>query len=732
MATTWKAPTWRMPNEKNQSKFESYSLDFDGSNDYVDTGDAFTSLTSFSISAWFKSDDTSTAAQGIVSSRINSIGSSQGLDLNISGDVLYARVFNNGATEVTTAFTDTASWHHVAMIYNGTTLEMYLDGVSKGTATGVYTNSAANWVIGKWNNGAYYFDGSISQLSFFDYALSSTQISTLYGSSELGSTSPMALKPQPVAYYPLGDNSASNPLTQPNEAVEDASVFKFDDAPSNNFIDLGLINAIENSTSFTLSFWINPSSFTTPFTLLGNKTGFSGDSAKGIAFDVRSTFLIVYLSDDFTDYARVNNPLSLNKWTLLSVVYDGSGATNADRLKIYYGSTQQTVNTFGGTIPSTSPTTGRSLILGKQATGQCIEASISNFTIFSNALPTTGTESIETLYNNGVPLNSITSENLKAWYKLDQSANWDVSGSGNWTIPDASGNGNDGISSGMTSANLVLSDLTRALPYDSYSFNFDGTADYVNISSAIDVTDDKSFSLWIKRNTGAAANDGGILTIVPTSGTSDYISIALWQDYIQVQTSNVTTTRKTVEETISTNVWYHIVVIKSNNSIDNIYINGVNKTLSNFGTWTGTITTPQNKIGEAVFGGTNYNFDGQISNISLFNETLTSTEVLKLYSNGVPQDLSSFSPAPVAWYPLGSNSFWNGSAWTVRDMIGSNDGTGQNIGIDGLVGDSPRSSAGGTGINMDVPTNLEGSTKWSDNNSWSINMSETARVEDTP
>ena len=39
MATTWKAPTWRMPNEKNQSKFESYSLDFAGASaDFIDCG----------------------------------------------------------------------------------------------------------------------------------------------------------------------------------------------------------------------------------------------------------------------------------------------------------------------------------------------------------------------------------------------------------------------------------------------------------------------------------------------------------------------------------------------------------------------------------------------------------------------------------------------------------------------------------------------------------------------
>jgi hypothetical protein len=125
-------------------------------------------------------------------------------------------------------------------------------------------------------------------------------------------------------------------------------------------------------------------------------------------------------------------------------------------------------------------------------------------------------------------------------------------------------------------------------------------------------------------------------------------------------------------------------------------------------------------------------FDGKISNISVFNESLISTEVMKLYSNGVPQDLSSFTPAPIAFYPLGSNSFWNGSAWTVRDMIGSNDGTGVNLGQDALVGDSPRSSANGTGTNMDIESNITGSTKWSSNNSWSINMSSEARKEDTP
>ena len=38
----------------------------------------------------------------------------------------------------------------------------------------------------------------------------------------------------------------------------------------------------------------------------------------------------------------------------------------------------------------------------------------------------------------------------------------------------------------------------------------------------------------------------------------------------------------------------------------------------------------------------------------------------------------------------------------------------------------------GTGTNMDIESNITGTTKWSSNNSWSINMSSEARKEDTP
>ena len=975
MSTKYIASNWRLPNEENSNKSDNYGLSFNGSNEYIDTGDAFTSLTSFSISAWFKSDDTATAAQAIVSSRINSIGSSQGLDLNISGDAIYARVFNNGATQVTTAFTDTASWHHIVMTYNGTTLELFLDNVSQGTATGVYTNSGANWLIGKWNNGANYFNGSISECAFFDYALSSTQISTLYGSSSLGAGNPMALKPQPVAYYPLGDNSASNPLTQPNEAVEDASVFDFDRSTQDEIlIDENNNKLFQGVSAFTVSAWAKVKSqpgydqgvvgndgstrgfymsmrnssevkffvsttgssndqftYTNPTSTLNNwihfvviwdgsnmdmyingmysktqacvnatgtftaavgtvigalgqgvssnynfdgeinnvqiwyqrlshGTASVGDTAGGdiatlynsgvplltgtqpqasnlkawykldqsanweadssgawqipdavsaypqsfnfdgsqyinIAdsdslsfgngttdspfsisawvnfYDMSSSAIITkrfagnnkeysfhFLSTNkiqFTLFSQLsgtvisryyNTALTSyeNQWIHLVGTYDGSSSSNG--IKIYLNGNRIDDTTYNSGTYVAMSNGASSVWLGWRPNSSFAKGKISNAQIYDIEL---SSSQVETLYNNGSPLTTaIASDNLKAWYKLDNTATFST----NWSIPDASGNGNTGTSSGMTeqslvnnnvsvlngessgmtSANLVLSDLTRAVPYDSYSFNFDSaSSDYIDCGndSSLQITTNITLSTWVNIGTSTStmrlinkddgSNRAWIMLVV--SGKIRFTRFYTASNFYFMDSSI----------NINDSNWHNIVCVNDSTGTAKIYIDGVEDTATT-GTNTGTVL--YNASVNLKLGGdfSSQYLNGKLSNCAIFNQALTSTEVMKLYSNGVPQDLTNFTPTPVSWWTLGSNSFWNGSNWICRDLIGSNDGTSANAGVDAVVGDSPRSESNGTGTNMDIPTNLEGSTKWSDNNSWSINMSESSRVEDTP
>ena len=65
----------------------------------------------------------------------------------------------------------------------------------------------------------------------------------------------------------------------------------------------------------------------------------------------------VFVANSLTDAGNhfgitTNADLVAGNWYFLVVVYDGNGATNADRLNIYINGTQQTL-TFDGTIPAT-------------------------------------------------------------------------------------------------------------------------------------------------------------------------------------------------------------------------------------------------------------------------------------------------------------------------------------------------------------------------------------------
>jgi len=1209
MSTKYIASNWRLLNQENSSKSDNYGLTFDGT-ELIDCG-ADTNLdlnNSFSISTWIKF--TSTSSMVVLSKReatkislLIELGSGKPFTAirdassNIAITNTYSGTYNDG------------NWHHIVATFDRTAneLKLYVDNELKETANtssvGDIAPTTNNLMIGRRSDtSSSFFTGSISECAVFDYALSSTQISTLYGSSSLGAGNPMAL-PTPVAYYPLGDNSASNPLTQPNEAVEDASVFDF----SSDYIDLG--DTSLNVNNLSVSVWFKTTSTTSGQQLIskysttssnrqfqfrletnGTVTIFPMLSDGNIAtvqsstsgfndgnwhnalwtfnttdghklyidgtqlgtdsttttletstnpmligarwlstgvdtaryFDGEISNIAIWNSDQsseisniynsgvpatsytntptawykldqsanweadsagdwqipdavsaypesfdfnglrgadgypkqeiiapnvpqgqnftFSCWANFNNPTA-NLYHPLIVVYSGStsvielvktrntgseanqvyftvrntsnnrvlvysnvvptanewchiaGTYDGSNVTIYFnGAAGQSLSQTGDTIAS-APIEIGSWYYWNTTYGANFDGQISNVQYFDTALPATGSNSIETLYNNGTPLTTaIASDNLKGWYKLNDNekfdgTNWSVenqkypagfdsalsfpasddyisigsttlgintaiaisawvktsvntgygaiigednagpkrnwnllrkaddifftiyhdatgtnktnittstvnisddkwhhivgtwdgttnadsmkvyfdgvevgqatpsstginteaaepwignstdnpSGYNNWTgelsniaiyntnldssavqalynngtpetsissspvswwklnnlttgIQDSVGS-NDGTnngatkvntfvsteaatssgmteqnlvnnnvsvlngeSSGMTSANLVLSDLTRAVPYDSYSFNFDSaSSDYIDTSSlnsTIQTQTSGAISLWIYPT--VISGTKYFIGYSNSSTTVDFFQIGTFTSgklrlLFRNDASGTAWPTNGVDlrsnaSVISTNNWYHICVV-SDGSAYTVYLNGSAITMnvdagSNSGKWFGDfsgVTMDNLYIGASSnSGGVNLPFDGKISNLSIFNEALTSTEVLKLYANGVPQDLSTFTPQPVAWYTLGSNSFWNGSNWICRDLIGSNDGTSANAGADAIVGDAPRSEANGTGTNMDIESNITGTTKWSELNSWSINMSSTARVEDTP
>ena len=52
--------------------------------------------------------------------------------------------------------------------------------------------------------------------------------------------------------------------------------------------------------------------------------------------------------------------------------------------------------------------------------------------------------------------------------------------------------------------------------------------------------------------------------------------------------------------------------------------------------------------------------NGKIDETAIFNTELTSAQVLEIYNNGRPNDLTTFSgTAPISWWRLGENAYFD-------------------------------------------------------------------------
>ena len=80
----------------------------------------------------------------------------------------------------TTPFSNT-NWHHVGFTYDGSTVTMYVDGSSVGTAADTGWASTTNdWRFGNQKNGGDYLNGALKQAVVYNRALSAAEVSQLY------------------------------------------------------------------------------------------------------------------------------------------------------------------------------------------------------------------------------------------------------------------------------------------------------------------------------------------------------------------------------------------------------------------------------------------------------------------------------------------------------------------------------------------------------------------------
>jgi len=164
-------------------KFNS-SLNFDGTDDYINTSDqSLQNNSPFSYSVWIKFS-TSQLARMIIGRHNDATGGSfLGIDDSSANKIKFG--LNSYATQHlnSTMTLNDNTWHHIVGSWDGTNLKLYIDSVlnASSTPTTTLTYPAINTQIGRWVGGAsQYFNGQIDDVRIYSYALTTEQIKQVY------------------------------------------------------------------------------------------------------------------------------------------------------------------------------------------------------------------------------------------------------------------------------------------------------------------------------------------------------------------------------------------------------------------------------------------------------------------------------------------------------------------------------------------------------------------------
>ena len=414
----------------------TYSLAFDGVDDYVDLGTGLDIFQynigqSYTVSLWYKS--TSSSLDRTI---INLGGNTYRFYLATGNGKLAfgagnsSTIFGNYNWLPTAGAINDGQWHHICIVQDSSggvpNLTAYVDGSSSGSGSNTNFATQNNNRIG---NGFYGgVEGNIDEVSVYNTALTSSTITSIYNSGVPNDLTSL----NPVAWYRMGDSSTfKSPqwLIPNNENKTKFSNYSFLFDGVDDYVDLGSIT-FNATNGLTMSCWVKYD---------GVGAGLNWLCSNGGTGGVSSQFNTRLVSDGrwfnyFLGGANYTGITGLNdgNWHHIAQTVNYS---NGD-VKFYKdGVVSATVLTYGSTYSTT--------ILAQISTSFFpFKGQIDEFAIFTSAITQ---EEITSIYNSGTP----------AFFEFEPAAHWrmgedatfvyNINPEGTWTIPDQVGS-SDGTS----------------------------------------------------------------------------------------------------------------------------------------------------------------------------------------------------------------------------------------------------------------------------------------------
>ena len=180
-------------------------LSFDGVDDYVRMPDAANlnpGTSDFSLDFWMKtSPPASPGTDNILSKRpICNLASFWDIRLDGGGriqvELTEPEISNNNRYSSTISVSD-GQWRHIAVVREGPTSRLYIDGALDISNTGGGTTNISNDADMLAGNGpcvgvdgTTFFDGELDEIEYFDVALSAAQVQAIYDAGSAGKCKP--------------------------------------------------------------------------------------------------------------------------------------------------------------------------------------------------------------------------------------------------------------------------------------------------------------------------------------------------------------------------------------------------------------------------------------------------------------------------------------------------------------------------------------------------------------
>ena len=207
-----------------------------------------------------------------------------------------------------------------------------------------------------------------------------------------------------------------------------------------DFINVGYIAELNNTSAFTFSGWYKQTTIDQFDALMEYFIDLNNSFGVYTYTDGNMYLQFQKSTNNLYGYFDYSTLISAGAWFNIVVVYNGSGLTNADKLKCYIDGTPVTLS-FSGTQPTTTPAginefkIGRNDEYGVNWLGNTDEVALWN---------TDESANVSSIYNSGVPtnLNELSTPPL-SWWRMGEAATY---AGGAWTLVDQGSGSNNGSS----------------------------------------------------------------------------------------------------------------------------------------------------------------------------------------------------------------------------------------------------------------------------------------------